>query len=864
MYTRRFITLSALAILMTVTACVQEQYNEDFPVPTGPEIVANEDNLFEPGVMNVKFSEEMAAIIEEGTHDESARTRSAELNTLMEDMGIISMERIFPDAGEYEIRTRREGMHRWYRVTYAAHMPRTKAVDGLIAMDDVEIAEPVRKIKVADTFNDLGNDMWGLYNASYKGFDINVSKVWENCTVGDSRVVVSVVDQGVDINHEDLKANCLPTGHYNALNGGYNIEPCPHGTHVAGTIAAVSNNGVGIAGIAGGDYANGIPGVSILSCQIFDANGNGGSAAAAIKWGADNGALISQNSWGYIADRNGDGVVSGTELDYAKTLSVDAPTKEAIDYFVKYAGCDNDGNQLPNSLMKGGVVIFAAGNDGIEYGAPANYPPVIAVGAINKNGSRPAFSNYGNWVDICAPGVDIKSTVPGGYEQMQGTSMACPHVSGVAALVVSYCGGQGFTAGLLKEKLLSSANTTKIPSYYKIGGLVDALAAIYYGTDTYPGEVADLVGSASSNNIDITCTVTADSEGSPNYGYLVLYGKDKGAVEVADPKSRDGVESVTFDNQTAVGETATFSLSGLEFNKEYHFKVYAYNFGMNYSAASEVLTVRTGGNSAPEIVFDYDQDCVLSAWQTVNVPIVVNEPDGHEFALEHIEGSDAEYLMTLPDGGFRLVIMASEAEAGDYSATFKATDIYGLSTEASFNYTILPNRAPMVIKEMEDIIMFSKGQEFLIDMNEYIQDPDGEVLKYEVVVSNNKAVFAQVRGEELIGTTLGYGTSEVKVVGTDVRDEKCELTFNVVVKDPSEPLSLYPNPVRDYLYVGTLEVKETSIVIVNASGNVVHESVSQVGAVEPAKIDMTKCAPGVYGVTVSFDGKEYRQDIVKI
>ena len=121
---------------------------------------------------------------------------------------------------------------------------------------------------------------------------------------------------------------------------------------------------------------------------------------------------------------------------------------------------DNSGNQLPNSMMKGGVVIFAAGNDGIENGAPANYAPVIAVGAISKDGTKASYSNYGSWCDIAAPGTDIVSTLPNGqYGNLTGTSMACPHVSGVAALVVSYCGGPGFTNDMLKEKLLKSANT---------------------------------------------------------------------------------------------------------------------------------------------------------------------------------------------------------------------------------------------------------------------------------------------------------------------------------------------------------------------------------------------------------------------
>ena len=101
----------------------------------------------------------------------------------------------------------------------------------------------------------MTSDLWGLYNQSNPGFDINVRPVWDNFTTGNPDVIVSVVDAGIDLNHEDLADNCLTTGHYNFVNKNSYIIGCYHGTHVAGTIAAVSNNKKGIAGIAGGDKA---------------------------------------------------------------------------------------------------------------------------------------------------------------------------------------------------------------------------------------------------------------------------------------------------------------------------------------------------------------------------------------------------------------------------------------------------------------------------------------------------------------------------------------------------------------------------------------------------------------------------------
>lgn len=108
-------------------------------------------------------------------------------------------------------------------------------------------------------------------------------------------------------------------------------------------------------------------------CQIFSGM-SGANVEAAIKYGTDNGAVISQNSWGF---------------EYPGPSQIPASIREAIDYFIKYAGCDNNGNQLPDSPMKGGMVIFAAGNDDKDFKSyPSAYPPVVSVSAM-----APDFKN---------------------------------------------------------------------------------------------------------------------------------------------------------------------------------------------------------------------------------------------------------------------------------------------------------------------------------------------------------------------------------------------------------------------------------------------------------------------------------------
>lgn len=436
-----------------------------------------------PGEAKVYFSEEMTALVEEAAGMGTVVTKSSALNDLVSELGITSMRRLFPHAGEFEERTRREGLHRWYKITFDNEIPVTKAGERLLSLPGVNRFFPSRRIRSrAKTPNDT---YWGYMWPLSSDNGINVKDVWEKYTTGNPDVIVCVVDGGIQLDHPDLKWNCLSSGHYNYVDGNKTITPHDHGTHVAGTIAAVSNNRTGVTGIAGGDYAAGQRGISLLSHQVFRTRGNedvSGDTETAIKEGADHGALISQNSWGYYFDEDhNDDVISAKERELYQYYfeNPDSAFVEAVDYFVKYAGCDNKGNQLPGSLMKGGVVIFAAGNDDIPYGPPANYEPCIAVGATQQNGTRASFSDYGDWVDICAPGVDIASTVPTNeYALMRGTSMACPHVSGVAALLISHFGGAGFTNEKLKEALLGGARKVPASTGTKpIGPMLDALGA---------------------------------------------------------------------------------------------------------------------------------------------------------------------------------------------------------------------------------------------------------------------------------------------------------------------------------------------------------------------------------------------------
>ncbi len=501
------------------------------------------------GMIRMKLDRETAEALNV-TRTRSGRvlTGNISFDELCERYDVTGMERLFADNGCAE-RTRKAGLDLWYIIRFEGSAEKVAEDFGEIAgVNHVEIPRRITKVggmsrksgtpwrkllalpKAAPAnypFNDpLFAEQWPLYNdgsvypEAVAGADINIIPAWTK-TAGRSDVIVAVVDEGVEYTHPDLAGN---------MWSGIGKNFCDrdndditwgegHGTHVAGTIAAVSNNGIGISGIAGG--TGGGNGAKIMSCEIFhptdgryDANSN--ATADAIKYAADNGAVICQNSWGYEA---------GT-MSLNQWINQDLAVKEAIDYFIRYAGMSPDG-ETQTGPMAGGIVLFAAGNEYSRLASyPAAYEPCISVAAISCAYEAAWYTNYGSTIDICAPGggeaanfvnnigydegynlstlptnlkngdrftytdyfgnkktttIDYVSTTVG-YGYMHGTSMACPHVSGVAALIVSQFGAPGFTNEQLKEKLFSTARD--IDSYQ---------GQVYDGSGTYAGKIGKLV-----------------------------------------------------------------------------------------------------------------------------------------------------------------------------------------------------------------------------------------------------------------------------------------------------------------------------------------------------------------------------------
>lgn len=546
------------AALAVTASCSKENVAETPDTGKSGPIVINEADAFDAvgGELLIKLKPGQTASTKSSGTADDAMAGTREIAEVLGGLGQFHLERLFPECGKFEARTKAEGLDCWYIASYDKKIVSRDVVRQLKKCGSIEYIEYPMKIKSADGsaftpftavperiapakaavrrnasfpfnesedaqqrqwhYNNTGN-VFG--NETLVGADADVWAAW-NLSQGNPDVIVAVIDQGVKCDHEDLADNMWINGGEIPGNGidddgngyvddvhGYNFidnngtitvsESLYHGTHVAGTIAAVNNNGKGVNGIAGGS-GNG-DGVRIMSLQTLGSGDSGssgaglGGAVRAMKYAADNGAVICQNSWGYNSK------VSWNTW----TRSSYGALRRAMDYFIKYAGVDENGEQT--GPMKGGLIIFAAGNDGVNYDSyPAADKKVVSVASCSYNGVAAIYTNYGSWIDITAPGGDttlsdatyggVYSTTVGkdgtdAYGYAEGTSMACPHVSGACALAVSYYYGKqhrkGLTPDVLRAALLSSAKPfTQYLSEAYIGnmgvGILDTWNLLHY------------------------------------------------------------------------------------------------------------------------------------------------------------------------------------------------------------------------------------------------------------------------------------------------------------------------------------------------------------------------------------------------
>lgn len=519
-----------LSAALFATSCVNEVIEnapEKGNAPEGSVMtkIINTPAGSEEGSLLLYLSKEAAANI----HSGMAISAQAP-----EGMDVKSFKPVFTMTEQNEKYMRKHQLDRWFIMEFdgmgldraAAKLAEFGEVSRVQYNKLITYGSDTRSAAPADAqaevndnvFNDPRlDDQWHYRNTGSKiistaavaGEDIGVSDVWRELTAGDNEIVVAIVDGPVKYTHEDLKDNMwVNAAEKNGAPGvdddkngyiddvyGWNCDQnnsnifwkaaneTGHGTHVAGIVGAVNNNGVGVCGVAGGT-GNG-DGVRLMSCQIFTggASSNTSAAAIAFVYAADNGAHIAQCSFGY---QNG---TYGSDYEYYQNYSIEY---FAIRYFLdteRFAQVDKNRTKI----IDGPLVIFAAGND--CYGS-ASYPGAlmdcICVTGLGPDGLPASYTNYGPGCNIAAPGGDyylnpetsrsrILSTFIsevrtdyGDYAYMDGTSMACPHVSGVAALGLSYAKklGKTFTRDEFTAMLLSSVNDldSRLSAGYKFLG----------------------------------------------------------------------------------------------------------------------------------------------------------------------------------------------------------------------------------------------------------------------------------------------------------------------------------------------------------------------------------------------------------
>jgi gliding motility-associated-like protein len=527
------------------------------------------------GVIQLKIQPEFEQQLEKNIQARQANATAGPLqvgvqrfDALNVRFGTTSLRRIFPDAGAYEALHRQAGLHLWYELYFDEGADVEEVVTAYGNIEEIaQVGKvyPIRRIAgvapgnitatqeedavptpASTSVNDpLFAKQWHYHNTRQSGatqdVDINLPEAWDY-SMGNEEVIVAVVDGGIDVNHPDLRNAIWRSIGKNFVKTSSSVTPDDHGTHVAGTIGAVSNNGTGVSGIAGGSGSGN--GVRLMSCQIFEGERSANRVDQAFVYAADSGAVICQNSWGYDEPN----VYNNSEA-------------AAIKYFIDHAGQGPDGKPRPGTKMNGGIVIFAAGNDSKDdRWYPAYYDFVTSVSAIGYNGKRAYYSNYGAWVDIAAPGGNanhgmrgmILSTIPtnssygdkesAGYGWMQGTSMACPHVSGVAALILSKYGSATYTPDMLRQRLIDSTRSLSSydPTYASLmgKGLLDAEKAL---SDIHVSSVA-INGCITEVSLGSTWTLSATVLPETAINKNVTFTSDNPAV-------------IAINGQTATGKS---------------------------------------------------------------------------------------------------------------------------------------------------------------------------------------------------------------------------------------------------------------------------------------------------------------------
>lgn len=431
----------------------------------------------------------------------------------------------------------------------AASLPEA-AIEALKNNPNIEYIEPDCKITIAEEVLPLGVDRIDaelVWNGTQGGHDVGLGR---NAGEG---VKIAIIDTGIDYTHPDL-ANNVKGGHRFQENGAVNddnfMDDNGHGTHCAG-IAAAEDNDIGVIGVA--------PGAHLYGVKVLNSDGIG--------WLSD---LIAGVEW---ANDNGMNVISMSLC----TCS---------DAFFLQRACDT-------AYSNGIVVVAASCNDNSSVKYPAKYGSVIAVGATDNKNEKACFSNFGHEQELMAPGVGIYSTwLGGGYSTKTGTSMACPHVSGTAALVFAseidsaydFDSDGLWDSNEARKKLQDTARDLGDPGrddYYGYG-LVDAYKPICM----HIGSIDISINNKGNAWTKGVATVTIANSLNNPIANAAVYGHWSGLASESESGITDSSGKIVFESNWLHKPTGTFTFTVDNVTKT----LWVYNASAN-SETSDSITV---------------------------------------------------------------------------------------------------------------------------------------------------------------------------------------------------------------------------------------------------------------------------------
>ncbi len=919
MNTKRTISYILSACVLALSGCTVDRTAEDVAKPADPGQQASryEDYRITPmisqairGQAYVKMSPEVAERLMATTGEidvQTFSTMSESIALTSRRLGVSRVERIFAPNKEFEQRHRKYDLHLWYTVYFDEEQETAGAIRTLSATPEFDKIEPVYPIRtygrqVSPAFtSDAINlfmqrpttayfsdeklpDQWHYNNlgtapGAVAGADLNLFEAWKTET-GNPKVIVSVIDDGVDTNHDDLKDNLwvndkeIPNNNTDDDNNGYVDDVHgtsfvvqgrvgSHGTHVAGTVAARNGNNIGVCGVAGGNDAD--KGVRIMACLAVDsrpkAQRTGSNPAGALVYSADHGAVIAQNSWGY-----------------PPRFPFPEPLQRAIDYFIDNAGKQADGSQRPDSPMKGGVVIFAAGNDNEDALCyPAAYERVIAVSAMSTNFTRASYTNRGDWVDIMAPGGDIDrygiaagvlSTVADNkYAYFQGTSMAAPHVSGTAALVLSKYGGMGYTNEDLKKVLLSSFLPVDIdeqnPNERGRLGRGYLNAGLVFGKDMQkaPGKPSKGEIKAQHTSMEVSWTIPTD-EDDQTPAYIHLY-MSTSPINASNLSSLTPIKLWTLEAKA--GDVMKYKFSGLKTTTSYHFALVAVDRWGNRSEA-EYFSQPTLSNTAPTITLlsGSDQVKVVGRKDAV-LTFKIEDADGHTF--DYGLKGEMRGVSLSEVRGVKTIVIRPVLPAGTYSFAIQATDQLGDSSERTITFTVLASNLLKLLGSFSDVVigLNSQGLEMPV-LNNFAYDADFPV-SIEAQSSDEAVVGVAVVNNALKLTPVKKGMATIRLKVSDQVSRPIETAVKVrVVADADAPVQLvYPMPVTTKLNLLLNDrIKTARVRIVSMSGKVVADHQITDPSDDVVTLDVSRLAPNTYRLVVEAVGfSRFEQVFVK-